>query len=80
MSFTITECETDRVYTDVTAFPGAKLTFRHTVERSESGSRLTVRVWLDGPLAWFWSRTACKGFNVSAAQDLDRLITLAEQS
>jgi hypothetical protein len=78
--FTIAECEKDRVYTDVSAFPGAGLTFRHTVEPAEAGSSLTVTVRMDGPLAWFWSRTAGKGLATSAPNDLDRLIALVESS
>jgi hypothetical protein len=78
--FTVSEYEPDRVYTDVSSFPGAGLTFRHTVEPAGSGSVLTVRVWLNGPLAWFWARTACKGFAASVPKDLDRLIELVEAS
>ncbi|AXH34116.1 hypothetical protein DVJ78_00490 [Humibacter sp. BT305] len=76
--FTISECEQDRVYTDVSSFPGAKLTFRHTVEATHTGSALGVQVWLDGPLAWFWAKTACKGFATSVPDDLDRLIRIVE--
>lgn len=76
--FTISECEEDHVYTDISAFPGAGLTFRHTVQPTDSGSILTVRVWLEGPLAWLWARTACKGFATSVPKDLDRLIALVE--
>ena len=78
--FAISECEKDRVYTDVSAFPGAGLTFRHTVEPVGSGSTLTVRVWLDGPMSWLWARTACKGFATSVPKDLDRLTELVEAS
>ena len=47
-----------RLYTDVSRFPGARLTFQHTAEPADSGSgsQLTVRVWLDGPMSWFWAR------------------------
>ncbi len=77
--FVISECEPDRVYTDVTKFPGARLTFRHTVAPNGSGSELTVRVWLDGPVALFWAKTAGRGFRTSVPADLDRLIALAER-
>ncbi len=78
--FVISECEPDRVYTDVTRFPGARLTFRHTAAPAGSGSDLTVRVWLDGPLARFWAKTAGRGFRTSVPADLDRLIALAEHA
>ncbi len=78
--FTISECETDRVYTDVSTLPGVALTFRHTVEPDASGSILTARVWLTGPLAWLWARTAFSGFSSSVPEDLDRLVALVEAS
>jgi len=76
--FTVSELETDRVYTDVSRVPGARLTFRHTVEPVAEGSALTVEVTLDGPLAWLWARTAFSGFERSAIEDLDRLIAVVE--
>lgn len=79
-TFTISECETDRVYTDVSTMPGAALTFRHVVEPSGSGSVLTVRVSLEGALAWVWARTAFRGLAVSVPEDLDRLIAIVEAS
>jgi len=78
--FTISECEDDRVYTDVSALPGASLTFRHTVEPTASGSALTVRVWLTGPLARLWARTAFRGMSSSVPEDLDRLVAAVESS
>lgn len=78
--FTVSECEQDRVYTDVSRFPGATLTFRHAAEPAASGSTLTVHVWLTGPLAWLWARTAFKSFSRTVPEDLDRLITLVEAS
>ena len=79
----VSECEPGRLYTDVSRFPGAQLTFRHTAEPADSGSgsgsELTVRVWLDGPMLWFWARTACRGFARSVPADPTRLIAIAEQ-
>jgi len=77
--FTVGEYEPDRVYTDVSDLPGARMTFRHTVEPSASGSDLTVTVWLDGPLSWLWARTAFKGFADTVPADLDRLVAVMEQ-
>ncbi len=68
----------DRVYTDVSRVPGARLTFRHTAEPSAEGSVLSVEVTLDGPLAWLWARTAFSGFERSASEDLDRLVAVVE--
>lgn len=80
VKFTVAECEPARVYTDVSALPGCKLTFQHTVAATAAGSELAVRVWLDGPLSWFWARTMGRGFRDSAPADLDRLISLVESS
>lgn len=79
VKFTIAECERDHVYTDVSAVPGTTLTFRHTVEPTASGSTLTARVWLEGPMSWLWARTAFRGFAASVPEDLDRLIALVEK-
>jgi hypothetical protein len=78
VKFEIFECEQDRVYTDVSRMPGAKLTFRHLVQATDFGSELTIEVLLEGPLAWFWARTALRGLGSSATQALDRLIVLVE--
>lgn len=80
--FTISECEPDRVYTDVSRLPGVRLTFRHTAEPDAegTGSVLTARVQLEGPLAWLYARTAFSGFEGSVAEDLDRLVELVEAS
>lgn len=77
-AFEIAECEQDRVYTDVSQMPGARLTFRHLVEPHGEGSRLAVHVAVEGPLAWLWARTAFRGFQDSVPADLDRLIALVE--
>lgn len=78
VKFEIFECERDRVYTDVSHMPGAKLTFRHTVMPVEDGSELAIHVWLEGPLSRLWARTAFKNFEVGAVSSLDRLVTLVE--
>jgi len=77
-AFEISELEPDRVYTDVSRMPGARLTFRHEVAPTPGGSRLSVIVTLDGPLSWLWARTAFAGFERSVPADLDRLVALAE--
>lgn len=78
VKFQIHECEQDHVYTDVSRMPGMKLTFQHTVSASEAGSELSIRVWLEGPLARLWAQTAFKEFGAGAAASLDRLISLVE--
>lgn len=77
-TFVVSEYHPDQLYTDVSRVPGATLTFRHAVDVTEAGTRLTVTVWLDGPLSGFWARTAFRKFATSVPADLDRLITLVE--
>lgn len=77
-AFVVAECVPDRVYTDVSRLPGARLTFRHTVAPTPSGSELAVDVRLEGPLSRFWARTAFAGFREGVPADLDRLIGLVE--
>ncbi|KTS05717.1 SRPBCC family protein [Microbacterium testaceum] len=77
-AFVIAELEPDRVYTDVSRVPGARLTFRHRVDATPGGSRVTAEVTLEGPLSWLWARTAFAGFERSVPADLDRLVALVE--
>lgn len=53
-SFSVTAFEVDRVFTNVSSMPAARLTFEHVVAPSESGSDVTVTVYLDGLLAPLW--------------------------
>lgn len=78
VKFTIAECIPDRVYTDVSSFPGARLSFRHTVEPVDAGSALTASVWMEGPLSAFWAKVMGTGFATSVPADLDRLIRVVE--
>lgn len=77
--FVVTVCEADREYTDVTKLPGARLTFQHTAEAAGDGTRLRVRIWIEGPLARLWARILGSGFRDSAPADLDRLVAIAER-
>ncbi|MCJ1706134.1 SRPBCC family protein [Microbacterium sp. VKM Ac-2923] len=78
VKFVVAELEADRVYTDVTRMPGARLTFRHGVEPTAGGSRVTAEVTIDGPLSGLWARTAFAGFEQSVPADLDRLVAVVE--
>ncbi|KQR88619.1 SRPBCC family protein [Microbacterium sp. Leaf179] len=76
--FVVSELETDRVYTDVTRMPGARLVFRHSAVPTAEGSRVTAEVTIDGPLSGLWARTAFAGFEQSVPADLDRLVAVVE--
>jgi len=73
-------CEPGREYTDEARFPGARLTFQHTVAPVGDGVELGVRVGITGPLARLWAAVLGKGFRTSVQPDLDRLVALVERA
>lgn len=77
--FSISACTPGREYTDTTLLPGARLVFQHLVEPAATGCALDVRVTIDGPLAFVWSKIVGSGFRESAQADLDRLVQIVEQ-
>jgi hypothetical protein len=79
VKFVIESLIADRELTDVSMLLGARLTFRHLVERTPAGTtRVDVDVTLTGPLARFWNLALGKGIKASLQQDLDRLVAVAE--
>ena len=48
------EFEDGRLFTDESRLPGARMGHRHLVEPTESGSRLTNTIYIEGPLAPLW--------------------------
>lgn len=71
LTFTITEADEPRVFTDETRLPGARMAHRHLLEPDAVGTRLTNTITIEGPLAWLWSRilggTAERGLPESQA-------------
>ncbi len=66
------------VFADTTFLPGARVTFHHEVRADGSGSTISVRVSLDGPLAWIWRRTAFKDAQAKIEEDARCLVDLVE--
>jgi len=56
LRFGVVEFEDGRLFTDESRLPGARMGHRHLVEPTESGSRLTNTIYIEGPLAPLWSR------------------------
>ena len=56
LRFHVVEFEDGRLFTDESRLPGARMGHRHLVEPTESGSRLTNTIYIEGPLAPFWRR------------------------
>ena len=56
LRFRVVEFEDGRLFTDESRLPGARMGHRHLVEPTESGSRLTNTIYIEGPLAPLWRR------------------------
>lgn len=56
LRFRVVEFEHERLFTDESRLPGARMGHRHLVEPSASGSRLTNTIYIEGPLAPLWRR------------------------
>lgn len=78
-TFVVSALVPDREFTDVSTLLGARLTFRHLVERTAEGmTRVDVTVTLGGPLARVWNLILGKGISTSLQRDLDQLKAAAE--
>ena len=69
----------EHTFVDVSRMPGGRVTFAHTIEETEAGTRIDVGVNVDGPLGWVWRRILGGGFRASLQSDLDRLVETAER-
>jgi Polyketide cyclase / dehydrase and lipid transport len=56
LRFHLVEFEDGRLFTDESSLPGARMGHRHLVEPTESGSRLSNTIYIEGPLAFIWRR------------------------
>jgi hypothetical protein len=56
LRFEVVEFEQGRLFTDESRLPGARMGHRHLVEATETGSRLTNTIYIEGPLAPLWRR------------------------
>jgi hypothetical protein len=81
VKFVLDSVVPEREFVDVSLLLGARLTFRHVVERlDDGGSLIRVDVTMSGPLRWLWARILGKGFRASLQPDLDRLVVTAESA
>ena len=55
LRFTLVEVEPERVFTDESRMPGARMGHRHALEPTPDGVRLTNTIYLDGPMARLWA-------------------------
>jgi polyketide cyclase/dehydrase/lipid transport protein len=79
VKFVIDSLVPDREFVDVSLLVGARLTFRHTVERLDGGGcEVRVLVTIAGPLGWLWARILGGGMRASTQPDLERLAAVCE--
>ena len=56
LRFRVVELEPNRLFTDESRLPGARMGHRHLVEPAGDGCRLTNTIYIEGPLAPLWRR------------------------
>ncbi len=55
LRFRLVEVEPERLFTDETRLPGARMGHRHVLEPTDSGVRLRNTIYFEGPLARLWA-------------------------
>jgi uncharacterized protein YndB with AHSA1/START domain len=73
-SFTITAFEPDRVFTNASSMPGARLVFEHIVTPAADGARVEVTVHIDGPFAPLWKRIVGRSLAGAARSSVTGLL------
>jgi len=61
LRFELVDVKPDASFSSEARLPGAQLRFDHVIDPRETGSRITHRVTLDGPLAFLYTRRVRKG-------------------
>jgi hypothetical protein len=77
--FTLLAVEHNVGFEDVTSLPLATLTFRHRAVPSGSGSRITHRVEIAGPLGFLFARIMGPDFAKGLPETVEKLARLAAQ-
>lgn len=73
-TFSITVYEENRVFTNASTLPGAKLVFEHVVEPTSDGAEIRVSVGVDGLLASLWYRLLRGSMGTPAQSSVSGLI------
>lgn len=55
LRFTLTEVESERMFTDESRLPGAQMGHRHELQPTADGVRLVNTIYIRGPLARLWA-------------------------
>ena len=78
--FTITDLVADRVLTNTSRLPGARLDFIHQVEPRVDHHVVSVAVHIVGPLARMWSGLLRSSLAESAPTSVNGLVDMLERS
>jgi hypothetical protein len=77
LRFKLVAVEPDEMFASEVRLPGGRLRFEHVIEPRESGSRITHRVELNGPLAFLYARTVRQSTERGLPDGVDRLAAMA---
>ena len=77
LAFRLIAVEPDALFASEVRMPGARVRFDHMIESRETGSRITHRVALVGPLAFLYTPIVRKGVKRGLPDGVDRLAIMA---
>ena len=71
--FKLVAVEPDALFASETKLPGGRIWFEHAIEPTDSGSRITHRAIVDGPLAFLYARVVRKSVERGLPDGVERL-------
>ncbi len=75
---TLTICEPNKRFVDVTKLPLATLTFDHVLEPTPAGLKITHTVVISGPLTFLWRRIIGSKIECHLASAMQQLVIHAK--
>jgi hypothetical protein len=79
LKFTVTGYDPEREFTDTGTLPGARLTFQHLAEQTETGTALLLRITIDGSTSRLFAKLLGAQFRTAAQTSLDALVAALER-
>lgn len=73
--FAVTAFDLNRMFTNTSSMPGARLVFEHTVLPAAKASLVSVTVRIEGPLAGLWQRVLLRNLGDAARSSVVALLT-----
>lgn len=75
----IVAIEKNRLFTDCTRFPGAKMYGHHEMEETSDGLKLTTTMTITGPLGFLWRKIVGEKIAAKTPEQTDALVALARK-